>query len=90
MIDQPAYTNTCGPLEISTTTYEQELFYCEFSHEQLEQVRVAFGGDLEKASKVYREITNELLMAVSEEEVEKPLMAVSVEDLIEAHAARVS
>ena len=90
MIDQPAYTDTCGPLEISAATYEQELFYCEFSHEQLEQVRVAFGGDLERASKVYREITNELLMAVSEEEVEKPLMAVSVEDLIEAHSARAS
>ena len=90
MIDQPAYTNTCGPLEISTATYEQELFYCEFSNEQLEQVRVAFGGDLKRASEVYREITNEILMAVSEEDVEKPLLAVSVEDLIKAHAARVS
>ena len=90
MIDQPAYTDTCGPLEISAATYEQELFYCEFSNEQLEQVRVAFGGDLKRASEVYREITNEILMAVSEEDVEKPLLAVSVEDLIKAHAARVS
>jgi len=90
VIDQPAYTDTSGPLKISTATYEQELFYCEFSHEQLEQVRVAFGGDLKRASEVYREITNKLLMAVSEEDVEKPLVALSVEDLIEAHAARVS
>ena len=56
MIDQPAYTDTCGPLEISTATYEQELFYCEFSHEQLEQVRVAFGGDLKRASEAIKEI----------------------------------
>ena len=90
MIDQPAYTDTFGPLEISTATYEQELFYCEFSHEQLEQVRVAFGGDLEKASEVYRETTNKILTAVSDEDVEKPLVAFSVEDLIAAHAARVS
>ena len=89
MTDGSVYTDMRGPLDVSTATYEQELFYCEFSHEEIEQVRDAFGGDLEKASEVYREITNEILTSVSDEDVEKPLMAFSVEDLIAAHAARV-
>ena len=90
MTDRSVYTDMRGPLGVSTATYEQELFYCEFSHEEIEQVRVAFGGDLEKASEIYREITNEILTAVSDEDVEKPLGVFSVEDLIAAHAARIS
>jgi hypothetical protein len=90
MTNGSVYTDMRGPLGVSTAAYEQELFYCEFSHEEIEQVRVAFGGDLEKASEVYRKITNEILTAVSDEDVEKPLAAFSVEDLIAAHAARVS
>jgi hypothetical protein len=90
MTNGSVYTDMRGPLGVSTAAYEQELFYCEFSHEEIEQVRVAFGGDLEKASEVYRKITNEILTAVSAEDVEKPLVAFSVEDLIAAHAARVS
>ena len=90
MNDGSIYTDMRGPLDVSTATYEQELFYCEFSHEEIEQVRVAFGGDLEKASEIYREITNEILTAVSDEDVEKPLGVFSVEDLIAAHAARIS
>ena len=90
MTDGSVYTDLRGPLDVSTETYEQELFYCEFSHEEIEQVRVAFGGDLEKASEIYREITNEILTAVSDEDVEKPLGVFSVEDLIAAHAARIS
>ena len=90
MTDGSVYTDLRRPLDVSTETYEQELFYCEFSHEEIEQVRVAFGGDLEKASEIYREITNEILTAVSDEDVEKPLGVFSVEDLIAAHAARIS
>ena len=90
MTNGSIYTDMRGPLGVSTAAYEQELFYCEFSHEEIEQVRVAFGGDLEKASEVYRKITNEILTAVSDEDVEKPLAAFSVEDLIAAHAGRVS
>ncbi|MDT2074952.1 MAG: hypothetical protein RMX26_03105 [Planktomarina sp.] len=88
MTNETVYNDMRGPLEVSTSTYEQELFYCEFSDQQIEQVRDAFSGDLQRASKVYRVITDELLMAVKAEDIEKPLMAVSVADLIEAHTAR--
>ena len=88
MVDGTVYNDARGPLEVSTATYEQELFYCEFSDKQIEKVRIAFGGDLRRASEVYRVITDEILINVREEDVEKPLMVISVEELIEAHATR--
>ena len=30
MVDGTVYNDARGPLEVSTATYEQELFYCEF------------------------------------------------------------
>jgi DNA polymerase/3'-5' exonuclease PolX len=73
-----------GPLDQSVSSYEQELFYCEFSDEQIEKVRVAFGGDLQRASSLYRDITNKIIMDVSEEDLEKPLAVIGVEELIKA------
>jgi len=71
-------------LDQSVSSYEQELFYCEFSDEQIEKVRVAFGGDLQRASSLYRDITNKIIMDVSEEDLEKPLAVIGVEELIKA------
>jgi len=73
-----------GHLDQSVSSYEQELFYCEFSDEQIEKVRVAFGGDLQRASSLYRDITNKIIMDVSEEDLEKPLAVIGVEELIKA------
>ena len=84
MNDGIIYNDMRGPLDQSVSSYEQELFYCEFSDEQIEKVRVAFGGDLQRASSLYRDITDKIIMAVSEEDLEKPLAVIGVEELIKA------
>jgi len=84
MNDGVIYNDMRGPLDQSVSSYEQELFYCEFSDEQIEKVRVAFGGDLQRASSLYRDITNKIIMDVSEEDLEKPLVVIGVEELIKA------
>jgi DNA polymerase/3'-5' exonuclease PolX len=84
MNDGVIYNDMRGPLDQSVSSYEQELFYCEFSDEQIEKVRVAFGGDLQRASSLYRDITNKIIMDVSEEDLEKPLAVIGVEELIMA------
>tara|TARA_B100000768_G_C11110399_1_gene302973 strand:- start:170 stop:439 length:270 start_codon:yes stop_codon:yes gene_type:complete len=84
MNDGIIYNDMRGPLDQSVSSYEQELFYCEFSDEQIEKVRVAFGGDLQRASSLYRDITDKIIMAVSEEDLEKPLAVIDVEELIKA------
>ena len=84
MNDGVIYNDMRGPLDQSVFSYEQELFYCEFSDEQIEKVRVAFGGDLQRASSLYRDITNKIIMDVSEEDLEKPLAVIGVEELIKA------
>jgi DNA polymerase/3'-5' exonuclease PolX len=84
MNDGIIYNDMRGPLDQSVSSYEQELFYCEFSDEQIEKVRVAFGGDLQRASSLYRDITNKIIMDVSEEDLEKPLAVIGVEELIKA------
>ena len=84
MNDGVIYNDMRGPLDQSVSSYEQELFYCEFSDEQIEKVRVAFGGDLQRASSLYRDITDKIIMAVSEENLEKPLVVIGVEELIKA------
>ena len=84
MNDGVIYNDMRGPLDQSVSSYEQELFYCEFSDEQIEKVRVAFGGDLQRASSLYRDITNKIIMDVSEEDLEKPLAVIGVEELIRA------
>jgi len=84
MNDGVIYNDMRGPLDQSVSSYEQELFYCEFSDEQIEKVRVAFGGDLQRASSLYRDITDKIIMAVSEEDLEKPLAVIDVEELIKA------
>ncbi|MDT2058220.1 MAG: hypothetical protein RMX54_05200 [Planktomarina sp.] len=84
MNDGVIYNDMRGPLDQSVSSYEQELFYCEFSDEQIEKVRVAFGGDLQRASSLYRDITDKIIMAVSEEDLEKPLAVIGVEELIKA------
>jgi|TARA_B110000967_G_C18377345_1_gene313568 hypothetical protein len=84
MNDGVIYNDMRGPLDQSVSSYEQELFYCEFSDEQIEKVRVAFGGDLQRASSLYRDITNKIIMDVSEEDLEKPLAVIGVEELIKA------
>ena len=84
MNDGVIYNDMRGPLNQSVSSYEQELFYCEFSDEQIEKVRVAFGGDLQRASSLYRDITNKIIMDVSEEDLEKPLAVIGVEELITA------
>ena len=84
MNDGVIYNDMRGPLNQSVSSYEQELFYCEFSDEQIEKVRVAFGGDLQRASSLYRDITNKIIMDVSEEDLEKPLAVIGVEELIKA------
>ena len=84
MTDGVIYNDMRGPLDQSVSSYEQELFYCEFSDEQIEKVRVAFGGDLQRASSLYRDITDKIIMAVSEEDLEKPLAVIGVEELIKA------
>jgi|TARA_B110000467_G_C17850379_1_gene229515 hypothetical protein len=84
MNDGVIYNDMRGPLDQSVSSYEQELFYCEFSDEQIEKVRVAFGGDLQRASSLYRDITNKIIMDVSEEDLEKPLAVIGVEELITA------
>ena len=84
MNDGVIYNDMRGPLDQSVSSYEQELFYCEFSDEQIEKVRVAFGGDLQRASSLYRDITDKIIMAVSEEDLEKPLVVIGVEELIKA------
>jgi hypothetical protein len=84
MNDGIIYNDMRGPLDQSVSSYEQELFYCEFSDEQIEKVRVAFGGDLQRASSLYRDITNKIIMDVSEEDLEKPLVVIGVEELIKA------
>ena len=84
MNDGVIYNEMRGPLDQSVSSYEQELFYCEFSDEQIEKVRVAFGGDLQRASSLYRDITNKIIMDVSEEDLEKPLAVIGVEELIKA------
>ena len=84
MTDGVIYNDMRGPLDQSASSYEQELFYCEFSDEQIEKVRVAFGGDLQRASSLYRDITNKIIMDVSEEDLEKPLAVIGVEELIKA------
>ena len=48
MSDGTIYNDQRGPLDLSTAAREQELFYCEFTQEQIEQIRTAFGGDLQK------------------------------------------
>ena len=85
MNDGVIYNDMRGPLDQSVSSYEQELFYCEFSDEQIEKVRVAFGGDLQRASSLYRDITNKIIMDVSEEDLEKPLVVIGVEELIKAN-----
>ena len=82
MNDGVIYNDMRGPLNQSVSSYEQELFYCEFSDEQIEKVRVAFGGDLQRASSLYRDITDKIIMDVSEEDLEKPLAVIGVEELI--------
>ena len=84
MNDGVIYNDMRGPLDQSVSSYEQELFYCEFSDDQIEEVRVAFGGDLQRASSLYRDITNKIIMDVSEEDLEKPLAVIGVEELIKA------
>ena len=84
MNDGVIYNDMRGPLDQSVSSYEQELFYCEFSDEQIEKVRVAFGGDLQRASSLYRDITDKIIMAVSGEDLEKPLAVIDVEELIKA------
>jgi hypothetical protein len=84
MNDGVIYNDMRGPLDQSVSSYEQELFYCEFSDEQIAKVRVAFGGDLQRASSLYRDITNKIIMDVSEEDLEKPLAVIGVEELIKA------
>ena len=84
MNDGIIYNDMRGPLDQSVSSYEQELFYCEFSDEQIEKVRVAFGGDLQRASSLYRDITNKIIMDVSKEDLEKPLAVIGVEELIKA------
>ena len=84
MNDGVIYNDMRGPLDQSVSSYEQELFYCEFSDEQIEKVRVAFGGDLQRASSLYRDITNKIIMDVREEDLEKPLAVIGVEELIKA------
>jgi hypothetical protein len=84
MNDGVIYNDMRGPLDQSVSSHEQELFYCEFSDEQIEKVRVAFGGDLQRASSLYRDITNKIIMDVSEEDLEKPLAVIGVEELIKA------
>ena len=84
MNDGVIYNDMRGPLDQSVSSYEQELFYCELSDEQIEKVRVAFGGDLQRASSLYRDITNKIIMDVSEEDLEKPLAVIGVEELIKA------
>jgi hypothetical protein len=84
MNDGVIYNDMRGPLDQSVSSYEQELFYWEFSDEQIEKVRVAFGGDLQRASSLYRDITNKIIMDVSEEDLEKPLAVIGVEELIKA------
>ncbi len=84
MNDGVIYNDMRGPLDQSVSSYEQELFYCEFSDEQIEKVRVAFGGDLQRAASLYRDITNKIIMDVSEEDLEKPLAVIGVEELIKA------
>ena len=84
MNDGIIYNDMRGPLDQSVSSYEQELFYCEFSDEQIEKVRVAFGGDLQRASSLYRDITNKIIMDVREEDLEKPLAVIGVEELIKA------
>jgi hypothetical protein len=84
MNDGVIYNDMRGPVDQSVSSYEQELFYCEFSDEQIEKVRVAFGGDLQRASSLYRDITNKIIMDVSEEDLEKPLAVIGVEELIKA------
>ena len=84
MNDDVIYNDMRGPLDQSVSSYEQELFYCEFSDEQIAKVRVAFGGDLQRASSLYRDITNKIIMDVSEEDLEKPLAVIGVEELIKA------
>ena len=84
MNDGVIYNDMRGPLDQSVSSYEQELFYCEFSDEQIEKVRVAFGGDLQRASSLYRDITDKIIMDVSEENLEKPLVVIGVEELIKA------
>ena len=84
MNDGVIYNDMRGPLDQSVSSYEQELFYCEFSDEQIEKVRVAFGGDLQRASSLYRDITDKIIMDVSEEDLEKPLAVIGVEELIKA------
>jgi len=85
MNDGVIYNDMRGPLDQSVSSYEQELFYCEFSDEQIEKVRVAFGGDLQRASSLYRDITDKIIMDVSEEDLEKPLAVIGVEELIKAN-----
>ena len=84
MNDGVIYNDMRGPLDQTVSSYEQELFYCEFSDEQIEKVRVAFGGDLQRASSLYSDITDKIIMAVSEEDLEKPLAVIGVEELIKA------
>ncbi len=70
MNDGVIYNDMRGPLDQSVSSYEQELLYCEFSDEQIEKVSVAFGGDLQRASSLYRDITHKIIMDVSEEDLE--------------------
>ena len=84
MTDGVIYNDVRGPLDQSVSSYEQELFYCEFSDEQIEKIRVAFGGDLQRASSLYRDISEKMIMSVSEEDLEKPLALISVKELIKA------
>tara|TARA_B100000780_G_scaffold222359_1_gene161455 strand:- start:741 stop:1010 length:270 start_codon:yes stop_codon:yes gene_type:complete len=84
MTDGVIYNDMRGPLGQSVSSYEQELFYCEFSDEQIEKIRVAFGGDLQRASSLYRDISEKMIMSVSEEDLEKPLTLIGVKELIKA------
>ena len=61
MSDGTIYNDQRGPLDLSTAAREQELFYCEFTQEQIEQIRTAFGGDLQRAASLYHELTEKLI-----------------------------
>jgi len=88
MSDGTIYNDQRGPLDLSTAAREQELFYCEFTQEQIEQIRTAFGGDLQRAASLYHELTDKLIAAVPEEDFEKPLALLSVNDLITSDKSR--
>tara|TARA_B110000483_G_C17898875_1_gene428520 strand:- start:173 stop:439 length:267 start_codon:yes stop_codon:yes gene_type:complete len=88
MTDDNIYNDLRGPLDLSTAAREQELFYCELTQQQIEQIRTAFDGDLQRAANLYHELTDKLIAAVAEEDFEKPLDLVTVEDLIASDKSR--